>query len=241
MRTPPHASGDAVRRFEERFAAWLGEATARRPVDIVDRGASFHPDEAATIERAIAEGLVVPLGAGSLHMPAFRAPKTYQLFEYWSDRRGRHLSLWRELIIQVGVAAEIVLDEAVAARRVALEDPPFDVTVFRDAPGGGPLVDVEAKDQASGSDGVEAMLVTMRRCGEARLVPDPGLGTARVGGRLATNAEKKYFGLLRRRPDRFLAVAPGLRAAFDVDYSGGAATLTTHDGPLLAPVRGRDR
>lgn len=216
---------DTLATFNKRFAVWLDEALATHEVDIVDRGGPFHPDEGATMERAIGEGLVVPLGAGVLHMPGFRLPKTYQLFEYWADRRGRHLSLWRELLIQLGVAAELILDRSMQSGLVALEEQAIRRVGLRRRSGRIPAPRRQAKDEESGSDGIEVMLAVMRPCADLRLIPDPGPGPLKVGGWLASNAEKKYFGLLRRRPSEFLAVAPGARMPFHVTYAAGAAFL----------------
>lgn len=221
--------------FEARFSQWVHEFTTTRAVSvpIIHRGSPFHDDEIEGIERGIQEGLITAIGEGALEFPAFRSAKTYSLLEFWKDGRGDHISLWRELLIQVTAAVELVLDYGWPAPQVALEVQPFDVSAYG-LPGDpldAPVIDVEAKDEVSGADGTAKMLAVMRSCASSGLTLDLDTGT--VLGRKPTNAENKYLGLLRRRPPVFWVVAPGERLAFDVDYVDGCALLVERDCPPM--------
>lgn len=188
------------------------------------RGHALTVDEVDGLRRAFTAGLAALDEDETVLVISFHTAKRYQLYLQYDAgvaRPGRAWSWsWQEAFTQVAFAAELVLDHGWEPGQVALEVDRLDVAAGV-SPVTAPLLLAEAKLTDRGSNGLQPMLAVFRELAGG----DP----AKVTVAARTNAIPKYEGLLRLRPRVFVAVAPGVRYAFDVRYVDAAAHLDARE------------
>jgi hypothetical protein len=200
----------------EAHAARLGvPATFRWPLG---------PAVAAAFLRAYDEELVVVGSDGRLRFPRFRKPCA----DGWGVFFKARLALaWAESFTQIGFGADLVVDAGWKPSWVQLEDHPFDIGVY--VPGRNrPVILAEAKPKANGSGSASALAAGVyARAGGPPVQLSP---TDQV------DVEKKYQGLLARRPNLFAVSGPGVLHAFRVRYRAGTTRLSPVAAEALAAV-----
>jgi hypothetical protein len=148
-----------VERLRVLLSGWA-QGFAERRVDVLS-GAMAEPrrgllaDEASSFLRAIDAGVAAVDEAGFVTLPTVR-PKNptgrYALF----SKLGGGVSLNLEYVIQVGAAAELILDHGWPADRLDFERGEFDTLAYRSD--GSVGLAVEAKARAAGPDSLEGLL-----------------------------------------------------------------------------------
>jgi len=172
----------------------------------------LHSDEATSFLRAVDLGAVSVDVAGYVTVHCARPkspPGRYALF----SRNGGGVAVNLEYLIQIGTAAELVLDLGWPASQVEFERGEFDALGL--APDGRVVLAVEAKARATGPDSLQTMLASwITFVASDADVP-------------ATNSGRKYRELLRlceSGPVALWLVAAGARWSF---------VATAHDGRLI--------
>jgi hypothetical protein len=190
-----------VSRIEAELTRWATEFARECQLPSADLRIhpALHYDEAAGLALAVSSGLVSVRNGGRFRLAGAMADKgPYNLFS-----RGQQPALNREYLIQIACFAELVLNHDWTARNTVFEYDSLDLATFD--PNGQPVVAVEAKRS-------EHLLDLMLKAMQSTSICRPTSST--------TNAARKLRALSRLRPEVFWAVAPGVRRAFDVDYSG---------------------
>lgn len=177
------------------------------------RGATISSEDARGLRRAAEAGLAQLADHGSVLVTRFRSQKRYRMYLHYDGgavRPGRAWTWsWQEMFCQISFAAELVLDHGWRPEQVELEVDRLDVAAGDD-PVRRPYLLAEAKLTDGGTAGLAAMLEVFDELAG-------GLPAA-VSRQVRKNALPKYEGLLRLRPTTFVAVAPGIRHWFTVNY-----------------------
>lgn len=189
------------------------------------RGPALSDDEACSFLRAVDAGLVeigrdacVISGLGN---PA--KPKCYRFFSSYeggAGNPGRVLTWsWQEMFIQIGFAAELVLDHGWLASGVVLEIGHLDVGAGDAATvSSSPLLVAEAKVVDGGPRGLAAMMAVFHELN--------GTGDrAELSTEIRTNADRKYRSIELLQPQFFVEVAPGVRRAHALEHAGDGQVL----------------
>ncbi len=149
----------SVDRFRALLAGWAqGFAELRTDVlsgAMAEPRRGLLPDEASSFLRAMDAGVAVVDQAGFVTLPTVR-PKNpagrYALF----SKSGDGVALNLEYVIQVGAAAELILDHGWPPDQLDFERGEFDTLGYRSD--GGVGLAVEAKARVTGADSLEKML-----------------------------------------------------------------------------------
>jgi hypothetical protein len=177
------------------------------------RGRNLSEEEVVGFRRAWEQGLVELDDEGTVIVTRFYTVKRYQLYSSYdggTTRPGRAWTWsWQEAFTQIAFAAELVVEHGWSAVQVALEVDRLDVAAG-ESPVTAPVLLAEAKLSDAGPGGLQPMLAVFQE-----LAGGP-VATTTAGVR--ANAVPKYEGLLRLQPRVFVAVAPGVRHAFDLTY-----------------------
>ncbi len=214
--------------IEAQLHAWAAEFATQH--DLLDRTLRITPplldEEADGLALAMSTRLIDVKTTGQFRMVGAAGSKgPYNLFS-----RGPRPALNREYLIQVVAFAELVLDHGWAARSVAFEHDALDIATFDSQ--GHIVVAAEAKR--------DAPLL-------ARMLHEMAVATPESMNAAKTNSARKLASLTRLRPQVFLAVSPGIRRAFDVDFDGQVPRLVPRDdipkggrGPYACRVCGSE-
>ncbi|GIH66986.1 hypothetical protein [Microbispora siamensis] len=192
--------------IEGRLRHWAEEFAARRDLPVADLRIDppLHREEAEGLVLALRSGLVMVERAGVFRLAGAHAAKgPYNLFS-----TGPRPMLNREYLIQIATFAELVVHHRWPARQVVFEYDAFDLGVLDE--GDRPAILVETKRDEAGLD-VMLSRVTAAREDEV-LQP-------------RTADQRKASALVRLRPRRFLAVAPGVRRCFGSVVEDGRVRL----------------
>lgn len=211
MAADPHASelGNRLARWARTFAE--EHELASPELRIVPPP---HPDEVGGLGLALAMNLVTVGASGRFRLAGAAAGKgPYNLFS-----RGPAPALNREYLIQIAAFAELVAHHGWPARQVAFEYDAFDLAALDGS--GRLVVAVEAKrDQGS----LETTLAKMATATQQELSAP------------ATGDHRKAAALVRRRPQAFCAIAPGVRRWFTVCVDDGVPRLVPREEPPQGP------
>jgi hypothetical protein len=222
-------STEAVSRFSDLLARWAEEFASKSSLSALDLDLprDFSADEAFGFLRALDTG-IVKVASGRCSLPAIhrasRKPTEPCLF---GVRKGSVYLAWREYVTQVGAVASLVIDYGWPAALVAL-DPrnwEFDVAGFASEAGDAAMI-VACETKKTRKE-LDKLLSQLSAASQAAL-PRAELGSL--------DGHKKYRGLLIERCPFFWAVAPGVRRAFSVAYSGEAAVLSEIEDLPSYPV-----
>jgi predicted RNA-binding Zn-ribbon protein involved in translation (DUF1610 family) len=219
---------DSVRLLRELLTeSALGFAEVRPDVisaAVVWPRRGLHTDEAASFLRAVDLRLVSVDVAGYVTVHCVR-PKTppgrYALF----SRSGDGVAVNLEYLIQIGTAAELVVNLGWPPSQVEFERGEFDALGL--APDGRVVLAVEAKARATGPDSLQTMLVSWITFAAAS------------DDAPATNSGRKYRELLRlceSGPIALWLVAAGARWSFVATANDGRISLVPASTPTYERV-----
>lgn len=223
----------SVDRFRALLAGWA-EGFAELRTDVLScsmdeprRGVL--PDEASSFLRAMDAGVAVVDEAGFVTLPTVRPKKPigrYALFSKSGDGVGLNL----EYVIQVGAAAELILDHGWPPGQLDFERGEFDTLGYRSD--GTVGLAVEAKARATGADSLEKMLRFWFRAERQRDL------------RLNNNAGQKLAELRRLcqpGPVHLWLVADSVRWSLIASLEADRLVLETAPTPSWDFVDTRDR
>ncbi len=186
----------------------------------------LHSDESTSFLRAVDLELATVDAAGYVTVHCARPkspPGRYALF----SRNGDGLAVNLEYLIQIGAAAELVIDLGWPASQVEFERGEFDALGL--APDGTVVLAVEAKARAAGPDSLQTMLASW-------------IALAASGAEIpATNSGRKYRELVRLAesgPVALWLVAAGARWSFLATAHNGGIALVPSPPPTYERVVG---
>lgn len=189
-------------------------------------------DEAGAFMRAVDHGLVVFDDAGGFSVPGARAASTNL---HLVGREGDHVKLHNEVLIHVGVYAELVLDHGWPERHLvfdpfisgaALDLWGYSAPTFGQWSDGQVVFVAEAKSRVGGGDGLENLLAALKA-----KQGDPAADVSK-------GHERKWAEILafaRQSPEQslvLLLVAEGARWWFRATADGEALHMEPSDAPI---------
>jgi hypothetical protein len=208
---------EALTRIEALLAPHVAVHAARLGVPATF-GWPLGADVAAGVLAACDAGVVELGNDGRLYFPRLRSP--WRHLRGWGLFFERRLALaWAESFTQLALAGTLV-SAGWSHEEIEVEDDPFDVGAY--LPGRpNPVVLAEAKRTRDGRQGAAALVAGLRELAGG---PPAPVAYDRA------DAEKKYRGLVERRPALFAVTGPGFTpACFSVHVRVGKARLVPAD------------
>lgn len=218
---------DPVSELGSKLRVWLNGFCERDPrydVTRYDPKRSLVPDECEIFLRGVDSQIIQVDAEGRCTLPGLRKTGSFDLF--WAGSRTSSdpkIFLWRELLMQAGIIAELILGHGWPLDCIAIDDGPFDAVVYRE---GEPWIAVEAKETRPLLDSMLSEMTSW----EAK----PGLVES-------SNARRKAQALYERKIPYFFAVAPGIRRLFSAVHDERRLYFAEIEKySRLAALRGQD-
>jgi hypothetical protein len=218
-----------VERFSELLTQWAHGFVSQSPTTglTISLPDNFHPDEANGFLRALDNGILRVSDSGRCSLPSIHRVKKPTQPHLFSGKNSMVRLVWREYITQIGMLATLVLDYGWPQELVALDpekDTTFDVACYSSGASTVPmLIAGEAKSALKELAKTRDELLDASRM-RLTLEQLPAKFDKRLSGKLP-DGQKKYMGLLNKKPKFLWLVAPGTSWSFRVFYEAGSAVV----------------